>query len=133
MHDSTSMLITDDRTTQCANAHNPCEVLVDFNENTVDLWDVTEKSAPARLSSTTYPTATYVHSGWPTADQRFIIVHDELDELRRGINTQIYTLDMADLRTPEPGHLVRGPTTPPITTATTSAIVTTSRTTSAAW
>ena len=32
MHDSTSMLITDNRTTQCANAHNPCEVLVDFNE-----------------------------------------------------------------------------------------------------
>lgn len=100
MHDSTSMLITDNRTNQCANAHNPCEVLVDFNETTVDLWDVTDKSAPARLSSTTYPTATYVHSGWPTADQRYIIVHDELDELRRGLNTQIYTLDVGDLRAP---------------------------------
>jgi choice-of-anchor B domain-containing protein len=100
MHDSTSMLITDNRTTQCANAHNPCEVLVDFNETSVDLWDVTDKSAPARLSTTTYPTATYVHSGWPTADQRHIIVHDELDELRRGLHTQIYTLDVADLRTP---------------------------------
>ena len=100
MHDSTSMLITDNRTTQCANAHNPCEVLVDFNETSVDLWDVTEKSAPARLSTTTYPTATYVHSGWPTQDNRFIIVHDELDELRRSLNTHIYTLDIADLRTP---------------------------------
>jgi choice-of-anchor B domain-containing protein len=100
MHDSTSMLITDGRTTQCSNAHNPCEVLVDFNETSVDLWDVTEKSAPVRLSSTSYPTATYVHSGWPSSDQRYIIVHDELDELRRGLNTQIYTLDVADLRTP---------------------------------
>ena len=100
MHDSTSMLITDNRTTQCANAHNPCEVLVDFNETSVDLWDVTEKAAPVRLSTTTYPTATYVHSGWPTQDNRFIIVHDELDELRRGLNTHIYTLDIADLRTP---------------------------------
>lgn len=100
MHDSTSMLITDNRTTQCANAHNPCEVLVDFNETSVDLWDVTDKSAPERLSTTTYPTATYVHSGWPTADQRFIVVHDELDELRRGIRTQIYTLDVGDLRVP---------------------------------
>lgn len=100
MHDSTSMLITDNRTTQCANAHNPCEVLVDFNELSVDLWDVTEKSAPVRLSSTSYPTATYVHSGWPSADQRHIIVHDELDELRRGLSTQIYTLDVSDLRTP---------------------------------
>jgi len=100
MHDSTSMLITDGRTTQCANAHNPCEVLVDFNELSVDLWDVTDKAAPVRLSSTTYPTATYVHSGWPTADNMFIVVHDELDELQRGHNTQIYTLDIADLRTP---------------------------------
>jgi choice-of-anchor B domain-containing protein len=100
MHDSTSLLITDNRTTQCANAHNPCEVLVDFNELSIDLWDVTEKSAPVRLSTTSYPTATYVHSGWPSADQRHIIVHDELDELRRGLNTQIYTLDVGDLRTP---------------------------------
>jgi choice-of-anchor B domain-containing protein len=100
MHDSTSMLITDNRTTQCANAHNPCEVLVDFNETSVDLWDVTEKATPVRLSTTTYPTATYVHSGWPTADQRHIVLHDELDEIRRGIRTQIYTLDVGDLRTP---------------------------------
>ena len=100
MHDSTSMLITDNRTTQCANAHNPCQVLVDFNETSVDLWDVTEKAAPVRLSTTTYPTASYVHSGWPTADNMAIIVHDELDELRRALNTHIYTLDIADLRTP---------------------------------
>jgi choice-of-anchor B domain-containing protein len=100
MHDSTSMLITDNRTTQCANAHNPCEVLVDFNENSVDLWDVTDKATPVRLSTTTYPTASYVHSGWPTVDQRYIVVHDELDELRRGLRTQIYTLDVGDLRTP---------------------------------
>jgi choice-of-anchor B domain-containing protein len=101
MHDSTSMLITDNRATQCVNAHNPCEVLVDFNETSVDLWDVTDKASPARLSTTTYPTATYVHSGWPTANNSHIIVHDELDELRRGINTQIYTLDIADLRSPD--------------------------------
>jgi choice-of-anchor B domain-containing protein len=100
MHDSSSMLITDNRTTQCANAHNPCEVLVDFNETSVDLWDVTDKAAPVRLSTTTYPNATYVHSGWPTADNMFIVVHDELDELRRSLNTHIYTLDIADLRVP---------------------------------
>ena len=100
MHDSTSMLITDNRTTQCAAAHNPCEVLVDFNETTVDLWDVTDKSTPVRLSTTGYPTASYTHSGWPTADNRYIVVHDELDELRRSLNTHIYTLDIADLRAP---------------------------------
>src|ERR1044072_5716899 len=100
MHDSTSMLLTDNRTTQRANAHNPCEVLVDFNETSVDLWDVTDKAAPARLSTTSYQTATYVTSGWPSADNRFIIVHDELDDLRRSLNTHIYTLDVGDLRAP---------------------------------
>jgi choice-of-anchor B domain-containing protein len=53
-----------------------------------------------RLSSTGYATASYTHSGWPSTDGRFLFVHDELDEIRRGINTQIYTLDLADLRAP---------------------------------
>jgi len=110
MHDSTSMLITDNRTTQCANAHNPCEVLVDFNETTVDLWDVTDKSVPVRLSTATYPTASYVHSGWPTEGNRYILVHDELDELRRSLNTHIYSLDIADLRVPNLVTAYIGPT-----------------------
>ncbi len=33
-------------------------------------------------------------------------MHDELDELRRSLNTHIYTLDIADLRAPEPRHVV---------------------------
>jgi choice-of-anchor B domain-containing protein len=111
MHDSTSMRITDNRTTQCANGHNPCDVLVDFNELSVDLWDVTDKAAPFRLSTTTYPTATYVHSGWPTSDNMFIVVHDELDELQRGINTQIYTLDVGNLLAPTLTTSYRGATT----------------------
>jgi choice-of-anchor B domain-containing protein len=111
MHDSTSMIITDSRTTQCAAAHNPCEVLVDFNELSIDLWDVTNKSAPVRLSATTYPTASYVHSGWPTEDNNFIVVHDELDELRRSLNTHIYTLDVRNLTAPTLVTSYTGPLT----------------------
>src|SRR6185503_8437868 len=111
MHDSTSMILTDGRTTQCASGHNPCEVLVDFNETTVDLWDVTDKAAPFKLSATTYPTASYVHSGWPSEDNRFIVVHDELDELRRGINTHIYTLDIGSLVAPTLVTSYTGPLT----------------------
>ena len=44
VHDATSLLITDARAAQCGVGHNPCEVYVDFNENTVDLWDVTDKA-----------------------------------------------------------------------------------------
>jgi len=100
VHDATSLLITDARTTQCALGHNPCEIYVDFNENTVDLWDVTDKAAPVLLSSTTYSDASYTHSGWPTADQRHIFVHDETEEIRRGLFTQIYTMNVDDLRNP---------------------------------
>lgn len=100
MHDSTSLLLTDARTSQCEPGHNPCEVLVDFNETTIDLWDVTNKSLPVRLSTTTYPGVEYTHSGWPSSDQRFIMVHDELEEIRRGFNTQIYTLNIDNLRFP---------------------------------
>ncbi len=100
MHDSTTLFITDNRTTQCSQGHNPCQVLVDFNESTIDLWDVTDKAQPVRLSATGYPEARYTHSGWPTPDQRFIVVHDELDELRIGFNTHMYTLDIGDLVTP---------------------------------
>jgi choice-of-anchor B domain-containing protein len=111
MHDSASMLITDNRTTQCANAHNPCEVMLDFNETSIEVRDVTDKAAPVLLSTITYPTASYVHSGWPTADARYVIVHDELDELRRGINTQMYTIDLNDLRAPSIVTSYVGPTT----------------------
>ncbi len=111
MHDSTSMLITDQRTTQCAVGHNPCEVFVDFNENTVDLWDVTDKAAPVMLSSTSYSDVSYTHSGWPSADQRSIFVHDELEEIRLGRFTQIYTMNVDDLRNPFIQATYQGPDT----------------------
>ncbi len=111
MHDSTSLLITDSRVSQCEPGHTPCQVLVDFNENTVDLWDVTDKNLPARLSSTTYPNVAFTHSGWPTADQQFLVFHDELEEINFGLNTQIYTLNLANLRAPTAAISFRGPTT----------------------
>jgi len=111
MHDSVGWLVTDARAAQCGAGHDPCEVLADFNENTVELWDVTDKAAPLRLSSTSYPTASYTHSGWPSSDGRFLFVHDELDEIRRGLNTQIYTIDFADLRALRVVTSFTGPTT----------------------
>lgn len=111
VHDATSLLITDERTTQCAQAHNPCEIYVDFNENTVDLWDVTDKTVPVRLSSTTYSDASYTHSGWPTTDQRRIFVHDETEEIQRGLFTQIYTMNVDDLLNPFIVASYQGPDT----------------------
>ncbi len=111
VHDSTSLRITDARTTQCERGDNPCEIYVDFNENTVDLWDVSDKAQPVMLSSATYSDANYTHSGWPSADQRHIFVHDELEEIRRGLFTQIYTLNVEDLRNPFIVASYQGPDT----------------------
>ena len=46
----------------------PCEVLVDFNVEAVELWDVTSKTQPVLLGTGTNPNNRYIHSGWPTAN-----------------------------------------------------------------
>jgi choice-of-anchor B domain-containing protein len=105
MHDAASMLITDSRKdSQCVNAaaSDYCEILFDFNVRTVDIWDVTDPSDPELLSSPTYPEAEYIHSGWWTEDKQYLIVHDELDEIRRGDvpTTMVRVFSIADLTAP---------------------------------
>jgi len=105
MHDAASMLITDSRKdSQCVNAAaSPhCEILFDFNVRTVDIWDITDPSDPELLSSPTYPEAEYIHSGWWTEDKQYLIVHDELDEIRRSDvpTTMVRVFSIADLTAP---------------------------------
>ena len=100
MHDSTSLVVTGARAAQCAPQHDPCEVLVDFDVDQVELWDVTNKVQPVLLGAATNPNNRYIHSGWPTADGLHLIFHDELEEVQLGVTTQIYTLSLANLRAP---------------------------------
>lgn len=111
MHDSTSLIVSDSRTAQCAAGHNPCEVLVDFNVNQVELWDVTDKVQPALLGAATNPSNLYIHSGWPTLDQQHLFFHDELEEIQFGLPTRIYTLDLANLASPSVNVSYQGSTT----------------------
>jgi choice-of-anchor B domain-containing protein len=110
VHDATSITISDERTAQCAPGHDPCELFIDFNENTVDIWDTTEKSAPVRLSSTPYEGSAYTHSGWWSKDARHVFIQDELDESSRGLNTTLRTLDINDLANPFISGVWTGPT-----------------------
>lgn len=103
MHDASSMAITDARMAQCANATTYCQVLMDFNENSVELWDVTDAANPAILSNTQYlPTNNdgYVHSGWWSEDKQYLFVHDELDEIRQSLPTTLRVFDVSDLTAP---------------------------------
>jgi choice-of-anchor B domain-containing protein len=111
MHDASSIVVTDSRKdTQCDNGGSECEVLLDFNETTIDLWDVTEPSTPVRLSRTSYGDASYVHSGWWAEDRRHIFVHDELDEQQRGLNTTVRVFSVADFTAPVQVGTWTGPT-----------------------
>lgn len=111
MHDASSIVVTDSRKDiQCANGGSECEVLLDFNETTIDLWDVTEASTPVRLSRASYSNASYVHSGWWAEDRMHIFVHDELDEQQRGLNTTVRVFSVADLAAPVQVGSWTGPT-----------------------
>ena len=101
VHDATNIVITDSRTESCVNAHNPCDLFIDFNETTVDIWDMTVPSQPGLLSSTTYPQVGYTHSGWASEDKMTIFVQDELDERNFGLKTTMRALDISDLANPQ--------------------------------
>ena len=109
-HDGTTLTITDARTADCAQGHNPCEIYIDYNENTVDLWDVTVKTAPALLSTTPYVGSAYTHSGWYTDDKRYVFIQDEIDEQQFGHNSRVRTMDIFNLRLPTITTSWTGPT-----------------------
>ena len=103
MHDAASMIVTDARKdTQCVNAGGTdhCVVLFDFNESTLDIWDITIPATPSRLSQLPYPNSRYTHSGWPTEDQQYLFVQDELDERDNGLLTTVRTIDISNLTAP---------------------------------
>ena len=111
MHDSSSLVVADARVAQCTPGHDPCEVLLDFNVDQVQLWDVTNELQPVLLGSATNPSNRYIHSGWPTANGSHVIFHDELEEIQLGLPTRLYTLDLTDLRAPTVQVSHTGPTT----------------------
>jgi len=100
-HDSTSLTITDSRTSQCVSGNNPCEIFVNFNGGRVDIWDMSDKNTPTRLSSIGFAGSGYIHSGWPSSDKMTIFVQDELDERNTGANTTLRSLDISDLTSPQ--------------------------------
>ncbi len=98
-HDAASMVVHDNRAQQSCN-NSRCTVLMDFNEKSVKLWNISELSTAKALADLTYNNAEYVHSGWWSEDKRFVFVHDELDESRRGLNTTVRVLNVDHLNNP---------------------------------
>ena len=80
--------------------HQGKEICVGSNESLVGIVDVTNKSQPVPISTASYPTASYIHQGWFTEDQRYFIQNDELDDnASNGYRTIVW--DLGDLDSPE--------------------------------
>jgi choice-of-anchor B domain-containing protein len=92
--------------TQCVTYQGPDAdhanqaVCVSSNVNHVEIVDVTVKTAPVTISSSTYPELDFVHQGWLTEDHRFFLLDDEGDELTFGVPTRTHVFDVSDLDTP---------------------------------
>jgi len=58
------------------------EICFNFNEDTLTVMDMTDKSAPQVISRTPYVGNEYTHQGWLTSDDmEYLLLDDELDEL----------------------------------------------------
>ncbi|HZM83094.1 MAG TPA: choice-of-anchor B family protein [Candidatus Limnocylindrales bacterium] len=89
---------------QCVVYHGPDttftnhEICFNYNEDTLTIVDVTNKSAPVQLSRTGYTGARYTHQGWLTDDHARLLMDDELDSDTPGTRTFIW--NVSDLNAP---------------------------------
>jgi choice-of-anchor B domain-containing protein len=92
--------------TQCVTYHGPDtrylgrELCFNASVSQVTIVDVTEKRAPVRLGTIRDEQSAYIHQGWLTADQRYFVMNDEMDELFGLQQTSSYVIDVQQLDAP---------------------------------
>jgi len=104
-HDGTSFNVNDSRKQECQTSdEQSCLVFLDFNEDEIKLWNITNPSAPKLLSTASYndvdKLSQYVHSGWWSEDKNYFFVHDEFDEMKADINTTLRIFAIDSLKSP---------------------------------
>lgn len=114
-HDGTSITVSDERAqSHCGVSEGSCTIFVDFNENEMKLWNISNFEQSQLLSSISYSDVTadnqYIHSGWGTDDQQYVLLHDEFDEYRGGLNTTVRIFSIEDLSAPVQVGQWTGPT-----------------------
>lgn len=87
------------------------EICIAYNEDTVTVVDVSDKSNPIQLSKLGYQGSSYTHQGWFLNDDHSIIIaNDELDEQDNQHNTRSYIFDLSNLENPRLIGQYDGPT-----------------------
>jgi choice-of-anchor B domain-containing protein len=81
--------------------HRGKELCVNSSEDFMSVVDVSDKPLVTQLSQTPYEDVNYAHQGWFTADQRYFLLGDELDEQAVGGKTRTIVFDMLDLEAPK--------------------------------
>jgi choice-of-anchor B domain-containing protein len=76
------------------------EIFMGANENQVAIVDMTNKSNPVTVANFFYPNNAYAHQGWFTADKKYWILCDEIDETTFGFNGRSIIIDVTDLDNP---------------------------------
>jgi choice-of-anchor B domain-containing protein len=77
------------------------QICFNASENALGIADVTDKKAPRRISSASYPNVAYAHQGWLSEDHRFFFLDDEGDELSGTVpKTRTLVFDITDLEDP---------------------------------
>ena len=90
------------------------EICIGSNETAISIADVTDKTDPAPISTSSYEGAAYIHQGWLTEDQRYFLQDDELDEAQLGgaeTRTRTMVWDLVDLDNPRLINVYEGRTT----------------------
>lgn len=78
------------------------EICFCYNEDTVTIVDVTDKSNPKKISRTDYKNNLYTHQGWLSTDQSHIVFGDEADEESGYTDkTRTLVLDVSNLKKPK--------------------------------
>lgn len=62
----------------------------------VDIYDFTNKAAPVKIATATYPNIGYCHQGWVSDDLKYLYVDDEFDEGNLNVPTRSLVFNVQD-------------------------------------
>ena len=94
---------------QCVQYHGPDavfrdrEICIGSNATHILIADVSDKSNVTSISETAYPSVSYTHQAWLTPDHKYLLVDDELDEMRDDhvLTTRTMIFDVMELEDPQ--------------------------------
>ncbi|KAM0322000.1 hypothetical protein ACHAQA_009741 [Verticillium albo-atrum] len=95
--------------------YNGRDICYGYNEDSLTIYDVTNKANTSIISVTSYEGATYTHQGWvlDTQWQQYLFMDDEIDELERAGPAAdgypvTYIWDISSLESPKQTGLYKG-------------------------